>query len=94
MLLKFLNKLVEFEMLVDKTGFRVFRLNKILFVSFSDWTFKNNTTVETFKVYVKQPITFTVTNGTTSGEVTLSSNKITSFAEGTSMSGMGVTLIL
>ena len=81
-------------MLVDKTGFRAFRLGKILFVSFGDFTFKHNTVVEALKVYVKQPITFAVTSGTASGEITISDNKITSFAEGTNMSGMGVTLIL
>ena len=86
-----LSKQHDFELIVEQGGFRAFRVGKLLFVSFGDYNFKFNTEIYTFNRHIRVPVSFAVANRSSSGLVTLSGNKITSFANGT-LSGMGTTL--
>ena len=90
-----LSKQHDFQLIVDQGGFRVFRLGKLLIISFSDYKFLFNTVIhELSSIIVEKPISFSVTSstGNKSGVVSIGYNIVRSFAEGT-MSGSGVAVI-
>ena len=90
-----LGNLSDFEIIIQQSGFRIFRYGKILFVSFADFDFKFNTILHTFdNIYVKMPVSFAVTSsyGDKCGVVSLNENTLWSFAEGI-FSGMGIAII-